>query len=42
MAKAGTLYSKHGDIALNIFERFRMDLSEKHKELEEVKMGDNP
>ena len=42
MAKAGTLYSKHGDTALNIFERFRMDLSEKHKELEEVKMGDNP
>jgi len=25
-----------------IFERYRIDLSEKHKELEEVKMGDNP
>jgi hypothetical protein len=40
--KAGTVYNKNGDLGFNIFERFRMDLSEKNKELEENKSSDNP
>ena len=41
-AKSGTIYSKKSEAAFNIFERFRIDLSEKNKELEEVKTGSNP
>jgi hypothetical protein len=36
------MYNKNGEVGLNIFERFRMDLSEKNKELEESKSSDNP
>ncbi len=41
VVKSGTIYSKQGNQTLNIFERFKFDLSEKNKELEEVKAGFN-
>ena len=41
VVKSGTIYSKQGNETLNIFERFKFDLSEKNKELEEVKSGFN-